>query len=81
MSRLASMIAWIICAAIHFSILICISPLIMQLFVLGAFEGFLGVLTWKMYRALERRTIQRVIDLAESEEQPTYLPTSAGQHV
>jgi hypothetical protein len=81
MSRLVPMILWGIFALAHASILVYVPPLLDQLIALVALEVVVGFLTWKTHRSLERRTIQRIIDLAETEERPRFASASAGRHV
>lgn len=80
MSRPTTMLTWLACACVHFGILF-ISSLLLQILALGGLELTLGILTWRIYRQIERRAIQRVVDMAESEDQTMYYPASGGLRV
>lgn len=55
MSRAVSMIVWLLFASAHLGIVLYISPLMLQLLLMGSVEGLIGVLTWVMHRKVERR--------------------------
>lgn len=83
MSRATSMIVWLFCASIHLGIVLYISPLILQLLLMGSMEGLIGVLTWNMHRTVERRGAHKALrcarDLAMADQapDPTHLDDRA----
>lgn len=80
MSRLASMLVWFVCASIHLSILIYISPLLLQLIIMGALEGIIGILTWKMHRAMIGRTINEIDRYRRARANRKASPVTHGQY-